>query len=102
MKIPKYVTIGGFRWRIIKDKTFGGGSFNGSIPEIRIGTKQGKDDINITFLHEIMEAILAEKLFRYKKGYKSDDNGNYLFIFNHQELEYITQDLCLALKDVLK
>lgn len=83
------------------DKTSGGGAFNGSKALITVGTAI-KQDIPGIFLHEVAEAILAERILRYKTGHNPPTNGDYIFVMNHQQFEDFIFDLAYALKDYLK
>ena len=103
MKIPNKVIIGGNEWTIKKLPKERGGWFNGDTCVINIGTKNyTQDEIENTFLHEIVECILAQRLLRYKLPFLSDDSGHYIFCFKHLDLENWIRDLRLALKDCLK
>ena len=99
MILPKKVLIGGKEWIIHTNKNSGGGEFSGSNYKITIGTKYKKEIPNI-FLHEILEAIITERCFRYKT-YNEPTNEKLLFSFDHAQFVNIVMDLALALKDVL-
>ncbi|HDY68080.1 MAG TPA: hypothetical protein ENH85_09835 [Candidatus Scalindua sp.] len=103
MKIPKKVIIAGKEFTVEKDFKGRGGSYSSDKAHIYIGTKNHtKDEIDNTFLHEVIEAILSERMLRFKLPYIGDSNGDYLFNFNHLEFENWVRDLRLALKDCLK
>ena len=103
MKLPKDIIIGGRTWTIINNSKIKGGSFKQN--QITIGTKsKNTDEIIQTFLHEVIEAILSEKLLRFELPYNKPylENGDYLFVFNHRDFEESVKDISLALKEVLK
>jgi hypothetical protein len=100
MKLPKSVNICGKEIPLKEKRKEGGGSFDFRKPIITIGTKY-EIDIPETFLHEILEAILVERMFRYQlRGV--GDNGDYLFVFNHEQFNIICSDLANALKHYLE
>ena len=99
-KVPKKVIIGGKEWKVKQDNKVSGGSFQSGKGEIIIGGKY-EGDVPFIFLHEVVEAILAEKLLRYHL-YKGDDNEEFIFVFNHKEMSQFGNALAIALKDVLK
>ncbi len=102
MKIPKTVIIAGRIWKVITHKKERGGWYNSDKQQIDIGLEDASPErIRNTFLHEVMEAILSERLLRYKLPYTGDDNGNYVFVMNHIQFENATDDIGLALKEVL-
>lgn len=96
IKIPNKVIICGREWDIKEDNNSGGGCFDGSKSEITIGTKYPKDIPDI-FVHEVIEAILTERLLRYKIPRDCQDNGDLIFVFNHNDFERICPDIVLAL-----
>lgn len=100
MKIPKKIIICGKEFKIILDKKKSGGSFTFSDCTIIIGGLYPEDIPNI-FLHEVIEAIFAERGMRYKL-YNDSQNQDYRFVFNHQEFENAIFDVAYALKDYLK
>lgn len=101
MRLPKKVIIAAREWDITENKKDGGGKFFGSEYKIEIGTKY-KKDIPGVFLHEVAEAILAEKCLRFNNGHSPATNGDYLFVMNHEQFEQFIFDLAYALKDYLK
>lgn len=100
MKLPKTVIIAGREYRVRKDPKYAGGYFGFKDYEITIGTKCPKDTANI-FLHECLEAICAERGYRYHP-HSNPQSTEYRFFMNHYEFESAVVDLALALKDVLK
>jgi hypothetical protein len=100
MKLPKIVNICGKEIPLKEKPKEGGGSFDFRDPLIEIGTKY-KIDIPEIFIHEILEAILVERMFRYSLR-NIGENGDYLFAFNHEQFNVICSDLANALKDYLE
>lgn len=92
--------ICGREFKVIVNKKKSGGSFTFSTCEIVVGGLYKQDMANI-FLHEVIEAVLAERCMRYKL-YNDSDNQDYLFSFRHQEFENAIIDIQVALKDCLK
>jgi predicted nucleic acid-binding Zn-ribbon protein len=103
MKIPSKLIICGREYKVIKDKNLLGGRFECGKQTIRIGLKEKHpDQIRDTILHEIIEVILTERNLRYKLNYIEDENGHYLFSFNHNEFENWIIDLGCALKSWIR
>ena len=101
MKLPKKLYIAGKEWKVVKDPKTNGGFFDAKTGLLTIGTEM-KDEIPINFMHETLECILTERMHRYSLPYDNDDPGNLIFVFNHEQLNQVSADLALALKDVLK
>ena len=102
MKLPGKVIIYGREWKVVKDpKSNGGNSVTAPRPEIHVGTKE-KSRIPEIFLHEVIESILMDNCLRFRAPHVNSDNGDYVFIFNHQQFENIVPQIVLALKDVLE
>lgn len=101
MNLPKTVTIYGKDWKVIKDPKSNGGCFDGSDNTIEIGTRC-KGDVLQFFLHEVIEAVLTSNLLRYRGPHNPAENGDYIFVFTHKDLENLTPQIALALKGILK
>jgi hypothetical protein len=101
VRVPKKVVIASREWTVKTSKAHGGGSFNGNTASIEVGTAV-KQDVPGIFLHEVAEAILAERLLRYRTNHNPPNNGDYIFVMNHQQFEDFIFDLAYALKDRLK
>lgn len=92
-KIPKKINILGSDYKVIREKSHSGGTFDTSISTIRIGTKTLKSDPCYTFqilVHEISELVHVMLKTRY------DDysvQGNYKFFMDHKEFESHNQIL---------
>ena len=102
MKLPKTVVICGREFKVIVNKKDRGGWFDTDKQQLCIGTQDASSDrIKEVFLHETIEAIFGARMVRYKLPYSGEDNGNYLFSFNHLEFENCIIDIAYALKDVI-
>ncbi len=100
MKINNQLLIAGVTYEIRKDPKDFGGHFDAGKQIIWIGTKGKKDYQLQVFCHEVIEAILAEKNYRYQLN-DFKDNEHYRFLFTHDEFDNICKDIALALKDVI-
>jgi lipopolysaccharide biosynthesis protein len=99
MKLPKKVNICGAEWTVRPGKKAGGGNFWSSKKLITVGTKtKYTDDI---FLHEVIEAIFANRGMRYCK-YLDCREYEYRFVFTHEEFENAIRDIAAALRLKLK
>lgn len=94
MKIPKKMRMFGYDWTIEKLKDKEGGAFNWTNKKIQVGYKFGEQEV--VFLHEIIEAVLTNRLHRY---YTNEANNPFLFSFNHTEFCNVIYDLYTILKD---
>lgn len=102
MKLPKKIVICGCDWTVKTRPDAGGGYFNTGPAEIIVGTKF-KQEIPEVFLHEVTEAILTERCLRYRMVRGQDqENGDLMFVMNHQQFQDFIKDLAFALKDYLK
>ena len=98
MRLPTSVIIAGRTWKVLYDKDVQGGEWYSQPGVIKIGpTSSDEEKIGI-FVHEILEAILTTRNYRYDNY----PDGNDLFVFNHREFINIVKDLTLALRGVLK
>jgi hypothetical protein len=99
MKIPKKVVICGAEWRIIQTKKKIGGFFRSrdKIIKVNVGSKYIKEIL----LHEILEAIMANRGLRYDR-YGIEMQEDLKFVFSHTEFEQMVRDIAMALKDMLK
>jgi len=98
IKRPKKIVIGGKEWRISYDSKKSGGSFQTSDYTIKIGTKYKQDIIEV-FLHEVIEAALSNRMFRWPMW--DNTNNRMIFVFDHNQFEEIIKDLAYALKPIL-
>jgi hypothetical protein len=97
--IPKSITICGKPHSVKLDKEFSGGSFNEANASIVIGTAH-KLDVPEILLHEVIEAVFAIRNMRYITQRAEPDNGDYRFMFNHEEFEQAVRDIAAALKGI--
>lgn len=87
LRFPKQINIISFNFKVIADKTLGGGSFDINKGEIVIGVKHIKEDPTYVFnvlCHELMEVISELTRTRYSDPSVS---GNYKFFWDHKEFE---------------
>lgn len=92
IKLVKEVTILGSVFRMIYDKTHGGGAFSCGESTIKIGVKNIKNDplwVMGIISHEVMEVIMVSTGCRYDNSRLQD--SDYLFSFNHQKFENAIQ-----------
>ncbi len=100
MKIPKKTTIDGRQWSITTDRKSNGAFCDSSKVMINIGAAEGCGLKN--YLHECLEVILIESHNRYRNQHSDNNNGDYIFVFNHNEFEKICSDLSIVINDLLK
>lgn len=99
MKIPKEIIICGNKWKVVRDG-YNGGHFNCGKQTISIG-KNLTEEISLeAFLHEVVEAIMCERSYRYDSERQQTANGDLIFLMSHKEMEHFVKDLKLALKGI--
>ena len=99
MKIPKKIPICGRPYKVKVDPTHDGGSLSEADQLIVIGTVDPKKVPDI-FLHEVWEATVAIRNFRYVLQRAEPDNGDYLFCMNHAQYEQVISDVANSLSGV--
>lgn len=99
MKIPKKIFICGSEWRIIQTKKRIGGLFRSRDKIIKVNSSSKY--INEILLHEIIEAIMANRGLRYD-NFGMELQEDFKFVFNHTEFELMVRDVSMALRDMLK
>ena len=99
MKLPKSVNICGKMFSVVSDKDSDGGNVDMEKRIITVGT-MNKDDILENFLHEVGEAILVTREFRYAREREEKDSADYRFIMNHEEWTLFGKDMSIALKNL--
>lgn len=99
IKIPSEILICGKTHKVHIDKTTSGGWFDEGKAAIGIGT-QYPADVPEILLHEIIEATLAIRNMRYARQRVTPDNGDYIFVFNHESFEQAVKDIAAALKGI--
>lgn len=99
MKLPKTVNICGKNVTVQANKEHDGGSFDDQSYIIEIGT-QDPDEVAENLIHEIGEAIMMVRDFRYAREKEEPENGDYRFLLNHEEWQLFAKDLAIALRGV--
>lgn len=100
MKFPKTVLIDGRDWKIVIDKNINGACIDTGKVELVIGTKEGEGLKN--FIHECLETILIYNMLRFKNIRADFENGNMIFVFNHDQFEKACTDLSVPIRQLLK
>lgn len=99
MRIPKTINLCGKPCKVLVDASHDGGTFCINKREIVIGIAN-PEVIEENFIHEVSEAILAVRDYRYALEREELDNGDYRFFMNHQEFQLFARDLSIALRGV--
>lgn len=99
MQLPRYVMICGKRFTVKQDKSHDGGSFDEAASTIVIGTLD-PEEVPENFIHEVGEAILAIRDFRFVPQKEELENGDYRFFLDHKDWQLFAKDLAAALKGV--
>lgn len=99
MKLPAHILVCGNKYTIKKDPTSNGGSFDTYSRVIVIGTID-KHKTPAIFLHEITELVYALRNIRYIKQVSEPDNGDYLFVCNHEQFDLASEDIAAAIKGI--
>ena len=99
MRLPKTVHICGKKVSIIANKEHDGGSFDIDTYTIEIGTSDTAE-IAENILHEIGEAIMVMRDFRFAAEKEELENSDYRFILNHADWQLFAKDLSIALRGV--
>jgi len=101
MKFPKTVNISGQQWEVRRSKG-GGGYFSCDQHVIEVGLDGDDSRQWEIFIHEVTEAIMADNLMRYQKPFTEPTNGDYLFIFTHNDFEVmLAKPLAALLWDIV-
>lgn len=99
MKLPKKVIISGKEFKVKLKKNSYSGHFS-TIPAVMIiGTKGEEQQRREVFMHEILEAILTVRNYRFENA---ELPQNYHFCFDHKDIIDIAKDLSFAIKDIVK
>lgn len=99
MKIPSEIEICGKKNKVILDPSDNGGAFDENKCVIVIGTGI-KADVPEVLLHEIIEAVFTTRLMRYALERAQAENGDYMFVFNHDQFELACKDIAVALRGI--
>ena len=86
MKLPKTINVGGFEWEVRRSRG-AGACFNAVEHYVDIGCDCDDKRQWEMFIHEITEGILADNLMRYAKAHNPKENGDYIFVFSHNDFE---------------
>ena len=101
MKLPKTINMSGIEWEVRRSER-GGGGFDSGEHWVDIGTYGDDKRQWEVFIHEITEGIMADNLMRYQKPFTRPTNGDYLFVFNHNDFEVMfAKPLAAMLWDLL-
>ena len=99
MKLPRSVIIAGRPWPVVFDKAIVGAEWSSNPGVIRIGPHKSDEEQVIFFIHEILEAILTQRLHRYDSY---PDEKCQLFFVDHREFSNVVRDLYQAIKPLLR
>jgi hypothetical protein len=98
-KLPKSLNIGGVTWSIKVNKEVNGGSFSWHDHTINIGKLTLDRQFN-TLIHEVCEIIMVNHTSRYQKCLCEVDNGDYMFIMDHNLFSIFADELSGILKEI--
>lgn len=98
-KCPKTVLICGRPYKVKLDPTHDGGQFSETDQTIVVGTISPSKIPDI-FLHEVVEAVMALRNYRYVVQRGELDNGDYRFFLNHTEYELLITDVANSLAGI--
>lgn len=102
VKAPKFLIIGGVKWKIIFDRKIKGGAFYWHDHLIRIDKSYSEERRFQVLIHEVCEAILVNNIMRFQKSLSEVANGDYLFSFDHDRFEIFTDELAGIIKQIQK
>jgi len=98
MKFPKFLVIGGVKWKIIFDRKTNGGEFYWGKHLIKINAKHSDERKFNVLIHEVCETIMVNNMMRYQKTLAEIYSNDYLFSFNHDSFEIFADELAGVLK----
>lgn len=98
MKLPKYQIISGKKYKT-KFSPGCGGTFDTGSCIIEIGDDDNNAIIEC-YIHEVIEAILTERIHRYQ--YYPDGNDRLQFAFDHADFVNIVKDIVVGLNGLFK
>lgn len=99
MRIPRHLLICGKKFTVKTDKSHDGGSVDLDKLSIEIGTLN-PSEVAENLLHEIGEAILMIRDFRYVPQKEDIENGDYRFFMDHKDWQLFCKDLAAALAGI--
>jgi len=102
MKFPKYILIGGVKYKVVFDLKVRGGEFYWGKHLIKVEKGLSNERQFVILLHEICEAIMVENFMRYQKCIDGQiHNGDYIFNFQHDAFEIFSSALAGILYPLL-
>jgi hypothetical protein len=99
MRIPKKINICGRMFDVRTDTTHDGGSVDTDTRVIEIGTNDPEETPE-NLIHEVGEAIMIMRDFRYAREKHDLENEDYRFFMNHGDWQLFCKDLAIALKGI--
>lgn len=100
MRFPEKVVIDGREWKIVLNKNTNGANFLPYKRKISIGTAE---DVGLeNFIHETLEVIMQYNLAVFFNHNKPTENGDRMFVMNHQKFEKICSDFGMVIRTLLK
>lgn len=100
MKFPKKVMIDGREWSIVLNKKSDGAYIDAGKMEISIGTEEDTGLKN--FIHETIENICIFNHLRYRNLHAECENGDLIFVFNHEQFEKMCSDFSIVFREFLR
>lgn len=97
MHLPKSVNICGKKVTVVANKEHDGGSFDEDTNIIEVGTKD-PTEIAENLIHEVGEAIMIIREFRFALEKEELNNGDYRFFLTHYDWQLFAKDLAIALR----
>lgn len=99
MRLPKSVVIAGLDFRVKYNRSVDGADWSSRTGLIRINPKRG-EPVFALFLHEVIEALMTRRGYRYEKN--ENCNCEDLYIFSHPQYVELIRDLAVILRPMLK
>lgn len=99
MRLPKRVDICGKMYAVIPDPDSDGGTVDTDKRVITIGTSDTKE-VAENLIHEVGEAIMMARDFRYAAEREVPENEHYRFVLDHKEWQLFCKDFSIALRGV--
>lgn len=99
MRLPRHVLICGKRYTVTADPEHDGGRADTATRRIEVGTMDPAE-VPENLLHEIGEAILMERDFRYVPEKEELENSDYRFFLTHADWQLFCKDMAIALSGV--
>jgi hypothetical protein len=99
MHLPKKINVCGKTVTVVTNKAHDGGSFDGGTYTIEVGTMD-PDEVAENFIHEVGEAVMALRDFRFVAQKEEPENSDYRFVLTHSDYQLFAKDLAIALRGV--